>query len=108
MTTVDLSVTKLQASGDFLSYTNTRVPTTALVALLAILSLSSQIVGDIMPPLFQSFMAAFRLAGKRFQKIREDCFWHFMVWILNPYAFWLLIFWPGWIILGTAWLWCQW
>lgn len=37
---------------------------------------------------------------KRTEKARRKLFFEFMVWILNPNAVALLIFWPGWIVLG--------
>jgi hypothetical protein len=44
---------------------------------------------------------------KRSEKFRDKCFFEFMVWILNPNALALLIFWPGWILLGLGWvIWC--
>ena len=49
-----------------------------------------------------------RVAYKAIYKFRQDCFWHFMVWILNPYALWLFIFWPGWIIFVGLWMWFFW
>jgi hypothetical protein len=47
-------------------------------------------------------------AYKATETFRANVFWHFMVWILNPYAVWLFIFWPGWIIVGLIWLWWTW
>jgi hypothetical protein len=36
---------------------------------------------------------------KRTERVRRKLFFEFMVWILNPNAVMLFIFWPGWIVL---------
>lgn len=41
-----------------------------------------------------------RAMWKRSEPFRDRCFFEFMVWILNPNALALLIFWPGWVLLG--------
>ena len=59
-------------------------------------------------PLAELSSSYAKAASKAVYKFRQDCFWHFMVWILNPYALWLFIFWPGWIVLGVLWIWISW
>jgi hypothetical protein len=41
------------------------------------------------------------------EKIRRKLFFEFMIWILNPNAVILFIFWPGWIVLGGIYLACR-
>lgn len=45
-----------------------------------------------------------RRLEKRTERFRNDCFWHFMVTLLNPYALYLVVFWPGWVVLGGLWV----
>ncbi|MCJ1391537.1 hypothetical protein MMC18_004401 [Xylographa bjoerkii] len=49
--------------------------------------------------------AVLKVGYKKIDKFWNDCFWHLMVWMLNPYAIWLFIFWPGWIVVGGL---CRW
>jgi hypothetical protein len=44
-----------------------------------------------------------RKAWKATEKVRRKLFFEFMVWILNPYAVALFIFWPGWIVIAGVW-----
>lgn len=44
---------------------------------------------------------------KRTEKARKKLFLEFMMWILNPNAVALLIFWPGWIVLAVIYLACH-
>lgn len=41
---------------------------------------------------------------KHTERIQRQIFFNFMVWILNPYAVYLFIFWPGWILVGSIWV----
>ena len=47
---------------------------------------------------------AWKRLEKRLYRFRQDFFWHFMCWILNPNALLLLIFWPGWLLILGIWL----
>jgi len=40
---------------------------------------------------------------KKTEKWREDCFYAFLVWILNPNALLLVLLHPGWVLVGGAW-----
>lgn len=40
---------------------------------------------------------------KSTEKFRDDCFVQVLIWLLNPYALALFVFWPGWWILGLGW-----
>ncbi len=42
-------------------------------------------------------------ARKRTEKARKKIFFEFMVWILNPNAVALFVFWPGWIVVAGVW-----
>jgi hypothetical protein len=57
-----------------------------------------------------SRVVAWRLActlWKGTEKLRRKLFFEFVVWILNPNAVILFIFWPGWIVLGGIYLACR-
>jgi hypothetical protein len=41
---------------------------------------------------------------KRAEPIRKKIFFEFMVFILNPYAVMLFVFWPGWLIIWGLWM----
>jgi hypothetical protein len=47
-----------------------------------------------------------RRGWKALEPLRKKLFFEFMVWILNPYAVALFVFWPGWIVVGGVWFWC--
>ena len=48
------------------------------------------------------------LVYKKTERFRDACFYHFMVWILNPNALWLLLFHPAWVLVGGVWVWWCW
>lgn len=41
---------------------------------------------------------------RRSEPVRAKIFFEFMVWILNPYAIALFVFWPGWIVVAVLWM----
>jgi hypothetical protein len=44
---------------------------------------------------------------KRTEKARRKLFFEFILWILNPNAIALLVFWPGWIVMAGIYFTCQ-
>jgi hypothetical protein len=44
-----------------------------------------------------------RLAWRRSRRYRNRVVRDFFLWILNPNALALLVFWPGWWVLGVLW-----
>lgn len=55
--------------------------------------------------LTSAIASASRIASKKLDKFHKDCAWHFVFWLLNPNAFLLLLFWPGWIVVVFAYFW---
>lgn len=53
--------------------------------------------------IFKTGMHIFSTFWKSIEPLRQKLFFEFMVWILNPYAMSLFIFWPGWPVLGLSW-----
>jgi len=45
-----------------------------------------------------------KMLWKRTEKARDRMFFEFMVWVLNPNAALLLIFWPGWIVFAALYI----
>ncbi|MCJ1314150.1 hypothetical protein MMC25_007830 [Agyrium rufum] len=43
--------------------------------------------------------------GRRLYQFKKDCTWAFLVWLMNPNAVLLLVFWPGWLVLVGLWFW---
>ena len=66
----------------------------------ALLSLQS-IIGHT---LVEVLLDILKSVTKSLEKFRKDCTWHFFIWLFNPNAILLLIFWPGWIIVAIAYL----
>lgn len=57
-----------------------------------------------------SKVVAWRLASmiwKRSEKARRKLLFEFMLWVMNPNAMALLIFWPGWIVLAGIYTACS-
>ena len=48
-------------------------------------------------------IAVAAMIWKSTEKLRKKLFVEFMMWILNPNAVALFIFWPGWIVLLGLW-----
>lgn len=60
--------------------------------------------------LIASRVVALRIAfavWKYTEKARKKLFFEFMLWILNPNAVVLFVFWPGWIVLTGIYFACQ-
>ena len=79
--------------------------TTSLILFASALLETGRLLSlHILTPLFHSLLSISARAWESTEKFRDACFFHFMVWILNPYAVALFIFWPGWIVVGAIWL----
>ena len=62
---------------------------------------ASKISCEVLSPIVKF---GWRRFEKRLYRFRQDCFWHFMCWVLNPNALLLLLFWPGWLLVLGIWL----
>lgn len=78
---------------------------TSVIFVASTLLQTCRLLSDyILKPTLQSLLRASKCTWKSTEKFRDACFYHFLVWILNPYALALFIFWPGWIVVGAIWL----
>jgi len=102
-----ISVTLTQAPA-ILTSVATVLSTVLLFSFTTLFQLGRLVTIYLFVPMLQSMGHVSRHAWKKTEKFRDDIFYHFMIWILNPYAMALFIFWPGWLIIGAVWLLLRW
>ncbi|MCJ1362565.1 hypothetical protein MMC16_001669 [Acarospora aff. strigata] len=85
----------------------------------SVLNQTQHIPKSLLPPLFfilHSTLQVFfllthplRALWTRTIPLRDELFLQMLLWLLNPYAVALVVFWPGWWILGVVWwVWGMW
>lgn len=102
------AISAISPAVQYLSALQRVIASTVLYILLRLQSLLSIVLRQVFYTVqhaWRTAKAVVRHAWKRTEKARDKVFFEFMVWILNPHAVALLVFWPGWILIGALWVW---
>ncbi|KAH0547664.1 hypothetical protein FGG08_000153 [Glutinoglossum americanum] len=74
-----------------------------LTLALAFRHLHNLLLSLVLRPVLAAALALLHGAWRRTEKFRDRCFYDFIVLLVNPNAVALVLFWPGWIVVGVAW-----
>lgn len=102
------AISAISPAVQFLGALQRVVASTMLYILLRLQTILSIVVRQVFYTVrhaWRTGKAVVRHAWKKTEKARDRVFFEFMVWILNPHAVALLVFWPGWIVIGGLWVW---
>jgi hypothetical protein len=78
-------------------------PATPLLTLVLALRQIHRLLSLLLRPILAAILTLLQRAWRRTEKFRDRCFYDFVVLLVNPYVVALVLFWPGWIVVGVVW-----